>query len=335
MASIAPHKDGYRAQIYVAGVRESKSFRTKREATAWAASREVELRAEAKKPLGKKHTLLDALRKYGEEVSAKKKGERWESVRLVAFEKTLPVATLIADVTPYLLAQWRDQRLKAVAAGSVIREFSLLSHVFETARREWGWIESNPASDVRRPPAPPHRDTVITRPQIKLMLRTMGYHRGAVRSVSHACACAFLIALRTGVRAGEICSLPWSKVYADYMTVDGKTGIRDVSLTARSARVIDQLRGWDSDFVIGVKPATLDALFRKYRAKAGLAGFTFHDSRHTSATWLAHRLNVLDLCKMFGWTNPKMAMIYYNPTASDITKRLSARPAPHRQSQSG
>lgn len=333
MASIAPHKDGYRAQVYVAGQRDSKTFRTKREASAWASAREVELRSEAKKPLGKKYTLLDALRKYGEEVSPHKRGERWESVRLVAFEKTLPVDTLIADVTPYTLSQWRDQRMKIVTAGSVIREFSLLSHVFETARREWGWIETNPASDVRRPAAPPHRDTVITWSQIRIMLRVMGYQRGPVRSVSHACACAFLIALRTGIRAGELCSLPWEMVYSDYVAVDGKTGPRDVSVTARVVRVIEQLRGWDTALVVGVKPATLDAMFRKYRAKAGLEGFTFHDSRHTAATWLAHRLNVLDLCKMFGWKNPKMAMVYYNPTASDITKRLSARTAPRRSAQ--
>jgi hypothetical protein len=31
---------------------------------------------------------------------------------------------------------------------------------------------------------------------------------------------------------------------------------------------------------------------------------------------------VLDLCKMFGWTNPKMAMVYYNPTAAQIAGRL-------------
>lgn len=325
MASVKPYKDGFRAQVYVNKKRSSKVFRTRREANAWAAARTLELEEDAKKSPGQKHTLLDALRKYGEEVSPHKKGERWESVRLVAFEKSLPVDLLIADVTPYVLSQWRDKRLKIVTAGSVIREFSLLSHVFETARREWGWIETNPAADVRRPAAPPHRDTVITWSQIRIMLRAMGYRRGPARSVSHACACAFLIALRTGIRAGELCSLPWNKVYADYVAVDGKTGPRDVSVTARVVRVIEQLRGWDAELVVGLKPATLDAMFRKYRAKAGLAGFTFHDSRHTAATWLAHRLNVLDLCKMFGWRNPKMAMIYYNPTASDITKRLSAR----------
>jgi integrase len=82
------------------------------------------------------------------------------------------------------------------------------------------------------------------------------------------------------------------------------------------------MRGWDERMVFGVPVKSLDAQFRKYRERAGLSGFTFHDSRHTAATWMARKLDVLDLCKAFGWADPKHAMIYYNPTASDIAKRM-------------
>ena len=83
--------------------------------------------------------------------------------------------------------------------------------------------------------------------------------------------------------------------------------------------------GFDRETVFGVSPQALDATFRRWRARLGLAGFTFHDARHTAATWLARRIDVLDLCKMFGWRDPKMAMIYYNPTAADIAGRLRRR----------
>lgn len=43
MASIAKYRDGYRAQVYVKGVRRSQTFRTQREAGAWAASIEHKL----------------------------------------------------------------------------------------------------------------------------------------------------------------------------------------------------------------------------------------------------------------------------------------------------
>lgn len=70
---------------------------------------------------------------------------------------------------------------------------------------------------------------------------------------------------------------------------------------------------------------SLDANFRKYRARAGLSGFTFHDTRHTAATMLSHKVDVLTLCKIFGWSNTSQALTYYNPTASDIARRLNRR----------
>lgn len=59
-----------------------------------------------------------------------------------------------------------------------------------------------------------------------------------------------------------------------------------------------------------------------------MSGFTFHDARHTAATQIgsAGRIGVLDMCKMFGWKDPKMAMTYYNPTAEEIARRLSPLP---------
>lgn len=293
-----------------------------------AAIREAEIRADSKKTPAEKHTLFDALRKYSDEVSTKKEGKIKEQVRLVAFERLLPVNKPIGEITTTELARWRDDRLKVVKPGSVIRDFTLLSHVFEVARREWQWIAINPISDVLRPPSPEHRKRVISSREIRLMLRAMNYDRKPVRSITGVVARCFLIALRTGMRAGEICSLPWEKTYSDYASVIGKTGRRDIPLTPKTLRIIEQLRGWDDVMVAGIQTSTLDALFRKYRAKAGLSGFTFHDTRHTAATWLAQHLHVLDLCKVFGWTNPQRAMVYYNPTASDISKRLAARRVP-------
>jgi integrase len=325
MASISSHPSGYRVQLYVHGVRDSKIFRTKREATAWAAARESEIRTNNNTTDAERYSLRDALKKYSIEVSPKKKGHRWEVIRIEAFYSLLPVDTKLCDLSTSMLAKCRDDRLKTVKPGTVIREFTLLSDVLNVCRREWGWIKVNPLSDVRRPPSPPHRTRVITRHEIHAMLKIMGYTRKPVRSVSQACACIFLVALRTGMRAGEMCSLTWPLVFNDYVTVDGKTGVRNVAITRKAAKVIEQCREWDNELVFGIKPQTLDALFRKYRQKAGLDGFTFHDSRHTAATWIAQLLPVLDLCKMFGWTNPAMAMVYYNPTASDISKRLSTR----------
>jgi len=89
--------------------------------------------------------------------------------------------------------------------------------------------------------------------------------------------------------------------------------------------LIERMRGWDETLVFGLKSASLDALFRRYRERAGLSGFTWHDARHTAATRLAGRVDVLTLCKIFGWSSTKMALTYYNPSASDIARMLGRR----------
>lgn len=332
MASITKTAKGYRAQVYVRGVRDSATFRTKREADAWAARRETELREQQALLPGERITLRKTLERYAEEVSQSKRGRRWEQLRLDLFCRRgeLAVDQPIARVTPEQIAAWRDARSKSVGPSTIVRELALLSAVFEHARTEWRLIASNPVRDVRRPRMPDHREVVISRMQIRRMLKAMGFKwRRRPDEVRQAVAVLFLVALRTGMRAGELCGLTWDRVFSDYCATPHKTGrteesLRHVPLEPKARRLIEQMRGWDEALVFGVKSASLDAMFRKYRERAGLAGFTFHDARHTAATWLARRLDVLDLCKMMGWSNTSQALTYYNPSASDIARRITS-----------
>lgn len=328
MASIQKTASGYRAQVYSQGQRDSKVFRTRREAEAWGAAREVELRAQAAAPVGARYTLAQAIDRYIEEVMPQKRGARREAIALQAIQRrpSFPSGEKMGNLTPAMFAAWRDDRLRQVAAGTVIREFGMLSSILEVARREWGWLDSNPLRDVRKPRAPDHREVLISRQQVRAMLASMGYRpRGPVRTVSQAVAVCFLMALRSGMRAGELCGLTWDRVADDHCVLPvTKTTPRDVPFTAKAVRLVEKMRGFDPDLVFGIKAASLDAIFRKHRDRAGLTGFTFHDSRHTAATWLARRLDLLDLCRMFGWSNPKQALAYYNPSASSIAALLNA-----------
>lgn len=312
----------WRVQLEIKGVRDSATFPTKREATEWAQRRTLELRDS--RPVGQRKTLVEVLRQYALEVSPNKRGNSKEIIRLSAFERQpLPLQKPIAEVTPVDLSAWRDARLKINARGSVLRDISLLSSVFEAARRDWGYITVNPMSDVRKPANPDHRNRVIAFCEIRGMLRGLGYSK-AVATVRQSVAYCFLLALATGMRAGELCGLRWSDVFDTHvhlpMTKNGKA--RNVPLTPVAQRILQRMRGWDASSVFGLTTQTLDAMFRKYRDKAGLSGFVFHDSRHTAATMLAKRLHVLELCKVFGWSDPKMAMVYFNPDVSDLAKKL-------------
>lgn len=326
MASFKQFPGGYRAQVAIKGVRKSASFRTKREAVAWAAALETEIRENADKTPGERHTLADALTRYRDEVSINKRGRRWEEIRIRAFlSSALPINSRIGDITPEAIGIWRDDRLRTVGNGTVLREIALLSAVFEEARREWRWIAVNPVKDVRKPRQPDHRETVLTRKQIRGMLRAFGYSPSLpIRSVNQSCAVAMLVALRTGMRAGELCKLEWTRVHDGWCVLpETKTKPRDVPLTPKAMRLIGKMKGFDPVRVFGVSANTLDTMFRRARDRAGLSGFVFHDTRRTAATWIAQKVNVMDLCLIFGWTSPKMAMVYYAPTTTDLVNKLA------------
>jgi len=286
----------------------------------------VELRQVAATPAADRHTLRQVLHRYADEVTPTKRGNAKEALRLRAFERQLlPLDAPISKLATSDLAAWRDDRLKVNARGSVLRDISLLSAVLETARRDWGWLTTNPMADVRKPAQPDHRERVIAPWEVRRMLRAMSHNPRQVRTVSQAVACCFLVALATGMRAGELCGLRWADVLGTHchlaMTKNGS--YRDVPLSPVAQRLIERMRGWDAVLVFGLTSQTLDALFRKCRQRAGLDGFRFHDSRHTAATRMAGKLNVLELCRVFGWRKTDQALTYFNMGPADLARKLA------------
>lgn len=314
----------WRIQFMVRGVRDGGTFPTKRAADDYQARRRSEIIATSTGKAGSVKTLIQAFDEYAEKVSSTKRGETKELVRLNAFKRQrLPVHKKMSDITTADLVQWRDSRLAINARGSVLRDMTLLGNVFEVARREWQWIPTNPMTDVKRPANPDHRERTITPQEIRAMLRALRY-APKVRSVSNAVGHCFLLALSTGMRAGELCAIGWKDVKKDHVVLHvSKTGAgRLVPLSAVGRKLIQRMEGWDDVSVFGLKPQTLDANFRKYRDKAGLAGFTFHDSRRNAATRISQLVQPLMLTRIFGWKDPKMAMTYYAPTVSDMADLL-------------
>jgi hypothetical protein len=115
MAPFYSNGQSWRAQVCVSGVRDSKSFRTKREAQAWASSaREIEIRAPKHANPGELHTVGQILRKYGEEISPRKEGERAEGPRIKAFIRDFSelCAKTLAEFDTPDLGYWGDNRLK-------------------------------------------------------------------------------------------------------------------------------------------------------------------------------------------------------------------------------
>lgn len=333
MASVKKRGDVWGVRVSSGGRRESATFTTKREAEDWGRRRETELRREQDGTLGEVRTLRDALRRYAAEVAPTHKGERWETLRLGLLERdpVLPITLPLAKLTTAHLSAWKLERLKTVGPGSVLREISLLGSVLTAARREWHWMAHSPLADVVRPSQPAHRDRTITWSETRGMLRALGYRaRGQQDSMSAITGAAFMLALRTGMRASEIAGLEWPRVHPSWLALpDTKNGQRrDVPLPRAAARLVQRMRGLDTERPFPVRVQSMDSLFRKARATAGLSGFRFHDARHTAATRIGRtvgqpgRLSFPEFLKVFGWRDPKFATVYVNPSAAELAARM-------------
>lgn len=318
----APAKDGkvWRHRVMVGGKRTSGTFDTKAAALAWEAAQRVGTDGSAKTTM----TCSEAFERYEREVSISKRGHRWEAFRLAAMGATALGKVRLSDVDASHIAAWRDARLRQVAPGSVIREMNLLSNVFTVARKEWKLIKASPTKDVTRPKSPPGRDRRIMQAEIEAICIALGWRHDVVgvapTKKQQRVALAFLFAIETAMRAGEICGLTTDDVTGRVarlrMTKNGLP--RQVPLSPRAIEIWAMVPDG-----FGITSATLDALFRVARDKrTEITGLTFHDTRHEAITRLAKKLHVLDLARMVGHQDIRELQTYYNISADDIAGKL-------------
>lgn len=331
MASYRKRSGGWRAEVAKLGVRDSQTFDTKAAAVAWATAREVEIASQNGKSRSTvAMTLSEALRRYKRDVSPTKAGQRWEELRLDNFDKTLVwVGDLMSSITSEQVAQWRDSRLKTVQTSTVRREMTLLSSVFEIARTEWKACLGNPIRDTKRPRNMPHRERRVEASETTALINRLGYIAGEPpQTLLQELAYAFLIALETAMRQGEILGITaqWVNLPERFVrlpkTKNGSS--RNVPLSKRAIELLAVLYEGKrpADRLFRLESSSADTMFRRVRDELGIVGLTFHDTRHEAITQLARKVDVLDLARITGHKDLKSLMVYYNATASELASRL-------------
>lgn len=313
MASIRKVGKKWRVEIRKKGVNESKYFDSKMRAKSWAA--DVEARA------GGPETLADALIKYSEEVSPNKKGMRWEQVRLNKLSRYEIAKKRISVIVPRDMADWRDLRLKEVSSASVRRELSLLSAVFQKSIREWGICDSNPIREIDKPKDHRPRTRRISFDEIDRLQLSLGFD-GRVETKSHEVAVAFLLAIETAMRLGEIVGISPEEVRLDKRFIhlpDTKTGeSRDIPLSTEAVRL---MRLVPNGFT--VSSGVVSTLFRRACINSEIIGLNFHDTRREALSRLSKKVDVLNLCRISGHKNPKILLsTYYSPDINDLVSLL-------------
>ena len=315
----------YRVKVRLRGYPDqSATFERRTDAKRWAQQTEAAMREgrHFKTTEAKRHTLAELIDRYVRDVMPHKPKSAKDQTRHLDWWKAQLGSYTLADVTPSMLAEYRDKlasgmledgsmtrELKANgkprvapveprSPSTVVRYIAALSHAFTIAVKEWGWIESNPMLRVTKPSQPKGRVRFLSDDEREALLREC-------KASEHSdLYIAVVLALSTGARRMEIMGLRWGQVdlarnvITLYETKNGET--RVLPLVHHAHELMKErakVRRIDTDLVFpeksrkrkpaDLRPVELRFAFEAALARAGVRDFRWHDLRHTAASYLA------------------------------------------------
>ena len=344
---------------------QTKTFTTRAEAQAWVNMIESEMsrgvwldRGEAEST-----TLAEALTRYEREVTPKKRSADDEVSKLRVISRAEIAKRMLASVRSADIAALRDKWLEdGSAPATVVRLMALLSHLFSTARREWG-MESlaNPVQLVSKPRVSNARarrliavDPTRCAAASEDDDEDSGEHRmvhGEIDRIMAATNSPLLpalirIAVETGMRRGELCKVRWEHLDLTRRVAHLPAAIckhgeaRDVPLSPVAVDELQQVPRHASGRIFPLAPHSVTRAFDRSvkRARAQyerecveenqepdqnyLTDLRWHDLRHESTSRLAALFQMHELAKIIGHKTPQMLLRYYHPDAAELAKKL-------------
>jgi len=326
MATIEKRGQFWRVKIRRAGLpAQTRTFNSKTDAQQWArgVESEIDKGIVVDRRVAQRLSLAEVLERYRREVTPTKRGSADENLRLKAMAQRPFARIRMSALTSSHLAAYRDERLKVVSGATVNREFSVLSHAIDTARREWDvYLPANPCTLVRRPPQGRARNRRLQGDEEQRLL-------AACRDARNVWLAHFVaLAIETGMRRSELLGLQWANV--DFprrialltLTKNGES--RGVPLSSRAVAI---LQGIPSAHGGGVfQNLTKEALkqsFKRAVRRAGIAGLRLHDLRHEATSRFFEKgLNVMEVASVTGHKTLQMLKRYTHLSVTDLATRL-------------
>jgi len=309
--------------------RQSKTFETRKNAEAWArmVEREIETGAWRDSREAESTTLHECLERYINEVSVHKKGFRQECNKANVIARHPIASMLMANIRGSHIALYRDHRVSEKMSPSTIqKELALLSHLFNTARKEWG-MESlqNPVALVRKPKISNQRDRRLESGEEERLLHACN------ESQNPYLAPLVILALETGQRKGRLLKMEWDKVKFDKRKIimpddspENKKAPVEIPLSSRALEILRSLHNeQSSERIINSSDNALKLSFLRARKRAGMEDFRFHDLRHEATSRFFEKgLNPMEVAAITGHKTLQMLKRYTHLKAEDLAAKL-------------
>lgn len=361
-------KDGkasYKVVVRLKGFpTQTATFERKTDAKKWAQQTEAAIREgrHFKTTEAKKHTLADMVDRYLRDVMPKKSAIMKKQEFQLKWWKEQIGAYVLADVTPALIAEYRDklmltpvERLKDKAeykkrprkqeaaptkerqkvekprsSASVNRYLAVLSHAFTIAIKEWGWLEDSPMRKISKLK---EMNSVVRflsdEERERLLLACKESKNPYLYTV-------VVMGLSTGARKMEIMGLTWKdvdlKMEVIRLTKTKNGEFRAVPLQRHAldlVRAMSKVRRIDTDLLFpGENPKTPAELRKPWvdaLQRANVTNFRFHDLRHSSASYLAmNGATLAEIAEVLGHKTLQMVKRYAHLSEQHTSKVVAS-----------
>jgi integrase len=327
MASIRNREGKWQARITRQGHSPiSKSFLSRQDAERWARQVEADIDkgSYTNVVLAEKTLFKDIIERYIQEVTLQTRSMKEDRYRLGAMKRHWIGSLTMIQLNQAKVAQYRDERLKKVSAGAVIRELAYISSIINHSRREWGINMTNPVPFVKKPPSPQGRNRTLSSDELERLLKAC---TPRVKNGNIWVLPIVKFALASAMRRGEILGLHWHEVDFQKRTAHiplTKNGTsRTVPLSSEALTILNGLPRSLNGRVFPINGPNLSLHFEKARTKAELDDFHFHDLRHMAITRMAEKLpNVIELSAVSGHKSLAMLKRYYHPNPEALAEKL-------------
>jgi integrase len=301
---------------------QSKTFLSRSDAEAWARAIESEMdrgifvsRVEAENT-----SLAEALDRYKREITLHKRGKAQESTLIDRWKKDTLASRSLASLRGTDFAKYRDRRKEKSKSSNTIRiELSLIGHLFETARREWG-MEGllNPIRNIRMPSGSKCRERRLARGEREAIL-------SIIRSEGRNpwMEAAFVLALETGLRRSMLLKLRWEWVDLNRSVISIPAELREtenkgvpigIPIWPEAHVLLSCLPRSIDGLVLPISPNALSCCWKRLQnnEKATiLKDLRWHDLRHEATSRLFEKgLNPIEVQSITGHKSMQMLKRY-------------------------
>jgi integrase len=336
MASVIKIGDQWRAQVRRKGFpAETRTFSTKGQATAWAATTEANMMALKHQDVRiiSKMTVADLIDRYTKEIGAVKPFGKNKAAVLAALRIQLG-ETRLPELTIERLTQHLQSRQKAGAGGVTIGiDLTYLGSVLKAAKNLWRLpvdpsVTAGARDNMRYLGLSPKSNERDRRPTVDELTR-LKEHFKAIKRQKVPMPDIIDFAVCTAMRLGEIIRLRWVDLDQEHRTIvirdrkhpTEKTGNdQEVPLLGEAYEIaMRQPRIAGDGRIFPVTEGTVSTIFPRACRALGIEDLRFHDLRHEGVSRLfEQRYSIEEVALVSGHRDWKMLSRYLHLRAKDL-----------------